>query len=63
MSLFAACCSEIRSGKQQQQQRDEDILDTSKENGENIRVMLETTTVTKVDVPRALFGMNAQFFS
>jgi hypothetical protein len=61
MSLFAACCSEIRSGKQQQQQRDEDILDTS--NGENIRVMLETTTVTKVDVPRALFGINAQFFS
>ena len=61
MSLFAACCSEIRSGKQQQHQRDEDILDTS--NGENIRVMLETTTVTKVDVPRALFGMNAQFFS
>jgi len=25
--------------------------------------MTETTTVKKVDVPRALFGINAQFFS
>ena len=34
-------------------------FDTS--NGENIRVMLETTTVTKVDVPRALWNERAIF--
>jgi len=59
--MFASCCTDIRFGKKASSTTRSSNEDASS-SGENVRLSKTVATKTTL-VPRALFGINAQFFT